>query len=87
MAFIRNDFKLFRWGEAIKIHDLESYTIVQYQNNNGVFFYPYVNGVALGVSAETLEGAIVCAIAYRKLSSPDKAQWLAIAAMKLLDVT
>jgi hypothetical protein len=69
----------FTWGEMVKIHELGPYTIGEYHpwetegcvvrvgvaSINRTSYHIWIDGKSMGCSAESLEGAIVLAIALK----------------------
>jgi len=73
------DGKQFTWGEMVKIHDLGPYTIGEHHpwvtegctvktgipDMNRMSYHIWIDGKNMGCSAESIEGAIVLAIAIK----------------------
>ena len=87
----------FTWGKINKIHTIDSYSIVEcvldqqfhYEYKPATVFFPYVDGVNLQRSADSLDGAILLAIAHKHHDSkvsPGIVNELVRAAAKILDV-
>ena len=74
------------WGVVHAIHEIGSYTIVEYTGpNDGAEhrFHPYVDGQDTNHSEHTLEAALLLAMA-RKNLEPNRANYMADAAEQLL---
>lgn len=69
----------FTWGKAIRIHDIAEYSIVEcfqwkregvsvlmgMADINTLSFHCYVNGQDLGISADSMDAAIITCISYK----------------------
>lgn len=79
-------------GDITKMHQIGPYTFVEYvqrgisnSDHNGKTFYSiYVEGHKTSCSADTLDKALLYAIAKRNLVEPNTTNWLSQAAEKLL---
>lgn len=78
---VRKDRYRFTWGYASEIYDVGPYTIVEAKEH----FHVYVDGKNTGVSALTLDGALILAIAHKHLEK-NEARYMAMAAAKVLGV-
>ena len=69
LEVIRERPRLFTWGTILHVHDIGSYTIVEYKDNKDgkPLFHVYVDNKSTNTSTTTLEGALVYAIAYKHL--------------------
>jgi len=91
---IRKDPRRFTWGQVVQIHDLGRYTFVEYLKKNyekesefddQPSFHVYVDGKTTNNSCDSLESAMVLAIARGKME-PNSGGWMAQAACKLLGI-
>jgi len=87
LTTIRNLRRTFTWGKISKIHDIGSYSIVEYIDDatKDVLFHVYVDGKNTHTTSETLERALVLAIAHKNLEV-NLARFMAIGANKLLGI-
>jgi hypothetical protein len=88
---IRNNPKRFTWGKIAKIHDVGRYTIVEYEGNmpedkDRPCYHVYVDEKDVNNGAETLEGALIIAIAKGTKMEINESTHMAKAACKLLGV-
>ena len=87
LALVRETPSLFIWGRIKKIHDVGSYTLVEYVNdhNETTLFHIYVNGKNTSNGAHTLEAAMLFAMAWNHLEA-NEARYMARAACKLFEL-
>jgi hypothetical protein len=93
LATIRDNPELFTWGTIQGIHDLGRYTLVSYTyhrkaEDDGPIhrWHIYVDGKGTSTSADSLESALIQAIAIWNLGWGQPAMSMAGAACKLLEV-
>lgn len=97
LSIIRNPNTVhrFTWGRILTIHEVGRYTIVEFfpriipsQNidSSKTEFHVYVDGKNTSISAGTFDQALVTAVAYGNIASPNQALNMAHAAMKVLDI-
>jgi hypothetical protein len=57
----------FTWGSVVQIHEIGEYSIVEstQRDDNTASFHPYVNGKDFNRSFETLDIALLAAIAHK----------------------
>lgn len=95
LDIIRQNPIRFSWGLIECFHDIGPYTIVEfvpYTNRNAVKFSVYVDGKPTDIHSNTLECAMLFAIATKHCVSEreklnDAARVLAYAAAKVLNVS
>lgn len=95
LDIIRQNPIRFSWGLIECFHDIGPYTIVEfvpYTNRNAVKFSVYVDGKPTDIHSNTLEGAMLLAIAAKhciteKEKLAHEARILAYAAAKILNVS
>jgi hypothetical protein len=78
----------FTWGRAEAVHDVGRYSIVESvdRKTQEVSFHPYVDGRNTHVSASSLEGALVLAVARGSIENPNTADERGRCAALLLGV-
>jgi len=87
---IKNHPLKFVWGKIVKVHKAGPYDIVEYHPDSApseTLFHVYVDEQSTNWSATSIEGALLLAIAKKRLDEVNTATHMAQAAMKLLDVT
>lgn len=84
---IRKTPSLFTWGRINQIHDIGSYTIVEYEDRTTkeTSFHVYVDGRSTHNSTGTIEGALLIGMA-RKHLEVNEARYMAMGAAKLLGI-
>lgn len=75
----------FTWGRVVQVLDLGPYSFVEHARDDGVSYAVYVDGKDTHTSAGTLDGAILIAIARKRLEA-NEARYMAMGAAKLLGV-
>lgn len=96
LEIIRHSPRRFTWGTVTRFHEVgPRYMIVEYERRpvgnetlterEKVAFHVYVDGRDTSSSTNTLEDALIYAIAFGKLEI-NEARWMSIAAAKLLGV-
>lgn len=100
LTILRTAPHRYTWGKVIKVHDVGSYSIVEYEpdgfaiygtsiGHQARMFAIYVNGEHLAYSSKTFDGALVVVIAAARGGRENNSQYLlnmADAAMKVLGV-
>ena len=62
------DMPVYTWGPILRVHHIGRYAIVEYTPNEALGtcqFHPFIDGSDTNRGYDTLEAAIVGAIAYR----------------------
>ncbi len=90
LEVIRKHPRSFMWGTVLRVHDIGSYTLVEYEHRHaykdeGVQFHVYVDGKDTRMSETTLDNALLYAIAHKHLEL-NTASYMAKGAGKLLGV-
>ena len=76
----------FTWGTVRKIHDVGPYCLVEYEDRDQeIRFHVYVDGRSTSNSCETMDEALLYAIAYSHLEIND-AGHMARAATRLFNI-
>jgi hypothetical protein len=86
---VRNCPRLFTWGSVEAIIDIGPYTLIEYRPIHGgairTTFHVYIDGKSTSNGADTLEEALLIAIA-RKHLEPNESRYMAMGACKLLGI-
>jgi hypothetical protein len=89
LAIIRKNPELFPWGLVVKIHDIGPYTFVEHSLHimDQFAFSIFVDNEYTHRYCDSLDAAIICAIAYKnKTDDLSTSYGYAKAACKLLNV-
>src|SRR5690348_14097570 len=92
LKILRKNPKDFTWGVIIEFYDFGPYTICKFkrsstnkETNEGHQYHIWVNEKDLHISYDTLDQAIVGAVAHNNLEA-NEARWMTSATCKLLKI-
>lgn len=85
LSKVRDNRSSYTWGEIRKFHEIGRYTIIEYKHRdeNKTLFAVYVDGEDQSQSCETLDQAIIAAVASAHVSNSGA---MALAACKILNL-